>query len=143
MADLDLLVDYVDRLEKDLAEAQQWTRLGQLDRAVWAYLEVLEVDPDNAEARKQVGRVATAVRQFDRTAPGRRWIAQERGEAWGEDMAARAARWLRAALVVLLLLAAFAVGYSWGNRSGDDKPRPPTPPSKDLKFERPADTLGR
>ena len=40
---------------------------------MWAYLEVLEVDPDNATARRQVGKVVTAVRQFDQTAPGRRW----------------------------------------------------------------------
>ena len=43
--------------------------MGELGDAVWKYLEVLEVDPDNAVARRQVGRVATAVRQFDEKAP--------------------------------------------------------------------------
>ena len=52
---------------------RQLTTQGELGEAVWAYLAVLEVDPDNATARRQVGQVATAVRQFDQTAPGRRW----------------------------------------------------------------------
>src|SRR5262245_62163333 len=72
-ADLDLLVDYVHGLQGHLYRAEQLTRAGALGQAVWAYLAVLEVDPDNAAARRQVGQIATAVRQFDRTAPGRRW----------------------------------------------------------------------
>src|SRR5215510_11473377 len=79
-ADLDLLVDYVAHLQTGVDRAEKLTRLGELDLAVWAYLEVLEVDPDNAEARRQIGRVVTAVRQFDRGAPGRRWIGAVRGE---------------------------------------------------------------
>jgi len=72
-ADLDLLVEYVSGLAGSLYRAEQLTRGGELGPAMWAYLEVLEVDPDNPEAKRQVGQVATAVRQFDRTAPGRRW----------------------------------------------------------------------
>ena len=72
--DLSLLVDYVTNLQDGLSRAEALTRAGELGEAVWAYLEVLEVDPDNATARRQVGKVATAVRQFDQTAPGRRWL---------------------------------------------------------------------
>src|SRR6202048_2500587 len=72
-ADLDLLVDYVSHLRGGLERAQDLTKAGELGQAVWAYLEVLEVDPDNSAAKKQVAQVATAVRQFDFTAPGRRW----------------------------------------------------------------------
>src|SRR5438270_3455827 len=82
MADLDLLVEYVNQLEEGLKRAELFTRAGELDEAVWAYLAVLEVDPDNATARRQVGRVATAVRQFDRTAPGRRWLRALQKETW-------------------------------------------------------------
>ena len=71
--DVSLLVDYVDNLRDGLKRAEQLTRKGELGDAAWEYLEVLEVDPDNAAARRQVGKVATAVRQFDQTAPGRRW----------------------------------------------------------------------
>jgi hypothetical protein len=71
--DVSLLVHYVEDLRDGLARAESLTREGELGEAVWAYLAVLEVDPDNATARRQVGQVATAVRQFDRSAPGRRW----------------------------------------------------------------------
>ncbi len=71
--DVSLLVDYVENLRDGLKRAGQLTRQGELGDAVWEYLEVLEIDPDNAAARRQVGKVATAVRQFDQTSPGRRW----------------------------------------------------------------------
>src|SRR2546421_3762476 len=119
--DLSLLTDYVEQLHDGVARADDLTRQGQLDEAVWAYLEVLEVDPDNAAARRQVGRVATAVRQFDRTAPGRRWLSQVRGED-GDDAASRLARWFRAGFVGLLVVLAFTFGYSWGSRSGEETP---------------------
>src|SRR5947199_2247550 len=72
-ADLDLLVDYVSHLQGGLERAENLVRAGELGPAVWAYLEVLEVDPDNGPARKQIGQVVTAVRQFDTVIPGRRW----------------------------------------------------------------------
>src|SRR5580765_7542316 len=78
--DLSLLVDYVGHLHEGLERAEVMTRAGELGEAVWAYLEVLEVDPDNATARRQVGNVAAAVRQFDRAAPGRRWFNKIRRE---------------------------------------------------------------
>src|SRR4051794_15959287 len=81
-ADLDLLVDYVSHLRGKLDRAADLTRVGELGQAVWTYLEILEVDPDNTAAKKQVAQVATAVRQFDSTAPGRKWLNQGRdGEA--------------------------------------------------------------
>src|SRR3982074_2204748 len=75
-ADLGLLLDYVSHLEGGLERAENLTRSGELGQAVWAYLEILEVDPDNTAAKKQVAQVATAVRQFDLAAPGRKWLAQ-------------------------------------------------------------------
>jgi hypothetical protein len=92
--DLSLLVDYVSHLREGLQHAESLTKEGQLGDAVWAYLAILEIDPDNATARKQVGKVATAVRQFDKTAPGRRWLAElhkrSRRRSWfgegGEEM---------------------------------------------------------
>jgi hypothetical protein len=113
-ADLSLLVEYVDQLDDALARAEQWTRGGALAKAMWAYLEVLEIDPDNARARAQVGQVATAVRVFDQVAPGRRWRERLRGKhsLSGED--AGLPGWLKAGLLVVLLLAAFILGYQWG-----------------------------
>ena len=72
-ADLDLLVDYVSHLQGGLERAENLVKAGELGQAIWAYLEVLEVDPDNPVARRQVGVVVTAVRQFDSVMPGRRW----------------------------------------------------------------------
>ena len=71
-ADLDLLVDYVSHLQGGLERAENLVRAGELGPAVWAYLEVLEVDPDNQKARRQISQVVTAVRQFDGASPGRR-----------------------------------------------------------------------
>ena len=72
-ADLDLLVDYVSHLHGGLERAENLVKAGELGQAIWAYLEVLEVDPDNPQARKQIGMIVTAVRQFDTVMPGRRW----------------------------------------------------------------------
>ena len=59
--DVSLLVAYVANLRQGLSQAEALTRSGDLGEAVWAYLAVLEVDPDNAAARRQVGKVVTAV----------------------------------------------------------------------------------
>lgn len=116
--DLSLLVDYVGHLRDGLAYAESLTRSGELGDAVWAYLGILEIDPDNSTARKQVGRVVTAVRQFDRAAPGRRWLEEIRrrtrarawfGE-WGENLTwSRLIFWLGWSL--LLILAGGIGGY--------------------------------
>ena len=71
-ADLDLLVDYVSHLNGGLQRAENLAKAGELGEAVWAYLEVLETDPDNGPARQQVGRVVAAVRTFDLSTPARR-----------------------------------------------------------------------
>ncbi len=64
-ADLTLLVTYMDNLEEHLIKAEEAMKAGELGDAVWAYLNVLETDPDNPTARRQITKVATAVRQFD------------------------------------------------------------------------------
>jgi hypothetical protein len=88
--DLALLADYVTHLRDGLSQAEQFTKEGELGEAVWAYLSVLEVDPDNTTARRQVGKVATAVRQFDQTAPGRRWLkALRKDTSWQRSRANR------------------------------------------------------
>jgi hypothetical protein len=71
-ADLDLLVDYVSHLTGGLQRAENLAKAGELGEAVWAYLEVLETEPDNGPARKQVGRVVAAIRKFDLSTPARR-----------------------------------------------------------------------
>jgi hypothetical protein len=78
-ADLSLLIGYVENLAVGLAQAEVLTRQGKLADAVFAYLEVLDVDPENPIAKKQVSKVVTAVRHFDSRPPGKR-----RGdEGWG------------------------------------------------------------
>lgn len=64
-ADLSLLVDFMNNLDEHLAKADAALKSGELGEAVWAYLNVLETDPDHALAKRQVTKVATAVRQFD------------------------------------------------------------------------------
>src|SRR5581483_2097233 len=87
--DVSLLVDYVENLQDGLVRAEALTKAGELGEAVWAYLAVLETDPDNATAKRQVGQVVTAVRQFDNAAPGRRWLKklqrQTRFRRWASN----------------------------------------------------------
>ena len=106
-ADLDLLVDYVSHLQGGLQRADNLTRAGELGQAIWAYLEVLEVDPDNPQARKQISQVITAVRQFDSIIPGRRWA---HGLSPKLPRAPRPA-WHWLALTAAILVA-FGVGYA-------------------------------
>lgn len=83
--DLSLLSDYVNHLQEGLTQAEAYTRAGELGDAIWSYLAVLEIDPDNATARRQVGKVATAVRQFDQEAQRPRWprsLRQYRARHW-------------------------------------------------------------
>jgi hypothetical protein len=122
--DLSLLVDYVSHRREGLERADRLTRDGQLGEAVWAYLEVLEVDPDNGTARRQVGQVVTAVRQFDRAAPGRRWLQRLRRQArfrhWLDSWqpARPMTFWLGVLAVLVLLAACLGAGYYLGYRAG-------------------------
>jgi hypothetical protein len=121
-ADLDLLVDYVSTLQENLVRADQLTRAGELGQAMWAYLEVLEVDPDNAMARQQVSQIATAVRQFDRTSPGRRWVqgmpaAGDEGNSWV---------WIKAAAMAMVVVFAFTLGFAMA-RTMDPSTDSPVP----------------
>jgi hypothetical protein len=124
--DLSLLMDYVTALDDGLAQAERLTRAGELGEAVWTYLEILEVDPDNATARRQVSRVATAVREFDRAAQGRRWRARlqrrarfrEWAHSWGT--AATARPWLTWTARILFVLFLLLLGYLLGFRAALD-----------------------
>jgi hypothetical protein len=135
--DLSLLVDYVDHLHDGLTRADSLTRAGELGEAVWAYLGVLEVDPDNATARRQVGQVVTAVRQFDRSQQGRRWMRRVEREARFRDWLhsrTDATGLLSTAIWVLIVFGALILGYMIGVTSappreqpGEDKAAPMQP----------------
>src|SRR5216683_8391170 len=128
--DLSLLCDYVDHLSDGLARAEALTRAGELGEAVWAYLAVLEVDPDNATARRQVGQVVAAVRQFDDLTPGRRWMRKIRSRArlrsWAHSFRGEeGAGWLGPMALVLAILGALVLGYTWGMQA-PVRDKPPT-----------------
>ncbi len=123
--DLTLLVDHTQQLTLGLGKAEEWTRSGELAKATWAYLAVLEVDPNNPKARKQISRIATAVRQFDTTSPKKRWslaLGTEKNRSW--------IGWLLVAVLVLLLPVAFAAGFYFGGQEGGDGGDPPPPIKK-------------
>lgn len=139
--DLTLLSDYTSHLRDGLSQAETSTRAGELGDAVWAYLAVLEVDPDNATARRQVGKVVTAVRQFDQTAPGRRWaraVAKEgRYRRWlasmeeGESSLTGMLGWGILFVVILVgVLAAYYAGLYQGKHSP-----PPTMPEAESRLK--------
>ena len=121
--DLSLLNDYVSHLHDGLARAETLTRQGELGEAVWAYLEVLEVDPENAVARRQVGKVATAVRQFDRSAPGPRWLQrlsrQARFRSWLPSSLVEKPHnlFLILAALVACLIVVFFLGFYFGQHA--------------------------
>ncbi len=126
-ANLALIADYIKDLQHGLELADRHTRSGRLGEAVWTYLEVLEIEPDNAIARRQVGRVVTAVRQFDRAAPSRRWARHLQKqtrfrrwlEAWEEgDSAWGWVFWL------ILVVGALVLGYVLGQQQLE-RPAPP------------------
>jgi hypothetical protein len=126
-ADLDLLVDFVSNLQGGLERAESFTREGELGKAFWAYLEVLETDPDNGPARKQIGQVVTAVRQFDRVTPGRRWLSGDQPSIFQP--------WLFLAFAGVLIVLAFSVGFVLGHNfpqspSNDQPAIPAKPPPK-------------
>jgi hypothetical protein len=113
-ADLDLLVDYVSHLNGGLERAENLTRAGELGQAFWAYMEVLEVDPDNAPAKKQVSQVVTAVRQFDQVTQGRRWLAEIRHGPPAKSPFAALPSWAWASIAAGLVVLAFVIGYALG-----------------------------
>jgi hypothetical protein len=121
--DLSLLNDYVSHLHDGLARAETLTRQGELGEAVWAYLEVLEVDPENAVARRQVGKVATAVRQFDQAAPGPRWLQrlsrQARLRSWLPRSLAEKPHniLLISAALLACLIVVFFLGFYFGQHA--------------------------
>jgi hypothetical protein len=123
--DLGILLDYLGSLDTQLERAREKTQQGELGEAVWAYLEVLETDPDNPEARRQVGRIVTAVRMFDELSPGRRWLDFLRRRAslrrWWEDIRALNLRgWLTILGALLLLSTMTAIGYWQGYQGALD-----------------------
>jgi hypothetical protein len=61
-ADLGLLSHFMNDVRTQLDRADQLRQDGQLAPAVQAYLDVLEVDPANAEARAALGPILRAVR---------------------------------------------------------------------------------
>jgi hypothetical protein len=135
-ADLDLLVDYVSHLSGGLERAENLTRAGDLSQAFWAYMEVLEVDPDNAAAKKQVSQVVTAVRQFDHLAEGRRWLSQVRHGpallAWWRRLPGWALAGAFLAAVLVTFTAGYLLGFSAGTPSPEESlPLEPPPLAKD------------
>jgi hypothetical protein len=137
--DLSLLADYVSHLQEGLGAAEVMTKAGKLDAAVWAYLAVLEVDPDNATARRQVGRVATAVRQFDRTAPGRRWLRALQKETWFQRWQAAWSEgentgWLGWVFLVLLYFGSVWTAYQWGKVDGAARHEPVEAPAAEASL---------
>ncbi len=130
-ADLDLLVDFVSHLRGGIERAQELTRAGELGQAVWTYLEILEVDPTNAAAKKQVSQVATAVRQFDSGGARQRLL-----DSQGTPPKSRFSGKVPYVAWALILIVVFGLGYllgSYVNSGSDDTPAaPPQPlPRKD------------
>ena len=141
--DLGLLVDYLADLDGTLEKADEYTRRGELGQAVLAYLQVLEVDPDNPEAKRQIAQVVTAVRQFDEVMPGRRWVDRLRKQAkirkLKEDIVDVTPRgWAVLAGGLILMAVMLLVGFGWGlgfqSPSGAPSTKPGEKQTEKMKF---------
>lgn len=98
-ADLSLLVDLTTQVRAAMDSAERHTREGELAEAIWSYLAVLELDPDNPQALRQVGMVAAAVRHFDR--------ARSAHHTWRRAS-------MRVLAILVLVALVFLLGYGWG-----------------------------
>src|SRR5262249_31002175 len=128
-ADVSLLVDYVGHLQDGLSRADMHTRRGELSAAVWAYLEVLDVEPGNAKARQEGGAVGAGVRQFDRSA-AQSWRRLDRKGSFmrsitnfGLEGAARG--WFVPVLWTGGILLTLVIGYGLGYYQGSHQANPP------------------
>ena len=95
--DLSLLVDFVTDLKTMLGKADAHRKAGEIAPAVQTYLDVLEVDPTNAEARAALGPVLRAVRTTDSIGGSR--------QRYGTG--------LMVSLVFLIACCAFMAGALW------------------------------
>lgn len=127
-ADLDLLVDYGSFLSGGLQRAENLVKAGDLPQAIWAYLEVLEVDPDNPAARKQIGQIVTAVRQFDQQSPLRRMgHPSDNGAAEKKALNPQTVRTLAFGIVIAVV---FTLGLLFGFMLSNPRPTTDDPPDK-------------
>src|SRR6516162_7620657 len=93
--DLSLLANFVTDLKTLLETADAHRRAGELAAAVETYLDVLDVDPANAEARAALGPVLRGIRAAERIDRPR-----ERGLSAFQFV-----------LLIATLLIAFALGF--------------------------------
>jgi hypothetical protein len=139
-ADLDLLVDYVSHLQGGLERAENLVKAGDLGQAIWAYLEVLEVDPDNPTARRQISQVVTAVRQFDTVMPGRRWA-----NGLPPQLPKTPRPWWHWAVFAGVVALAFGIGIGVTMIDWESLLSPPAPvdvnPKPDNQLMKPADAM--
>ncbi|MFO0969546.1 MAG: hypothetical protein U0793_28645 [Gemmataceae bacterium] len=127
-ADLDLLVDYASFLSGGLQRAENLARSGDLSQAVWAYLEVLDVDPDNPAARRQITQIVRAVRHFDEQS-ATRCMAQPSANG-AADKKALNPLFVRSLFLSLVVCIIFAIGFILGfTLAGGAGPTPDAPKS--------------
>jgi hypothetical protein len=116
-----LLVDYVSHLQGGLERAENLVKAGELGQAIWAYLEVLEVDPDNPVARKQISQVVTAIRQFDTIMPGRRFA-----HGLPPQLPKTPMPWWYWLIIIGAVIAAFGIGLAAAHVEWEWPTLPPT-----------------
>ncbi len=76
-ADLSLLADLIGQVESLRARATQAKSAGQIGPAIEAYLQMLEIDPTDAEAKEAVGQSVRAIRTVLKLEP--HWLT---GISW-------------------------------------------------------------